>query len=317
MKQATFWFTLIMCFLLLTAPVFGAVKATETQQSDAPLRVRLIDRLDTPPDDEGDFLLVLSDAQIGENHTGDIYVLFGNVTLAGRLDGTVYTFSSTVAYTDTNTPEIKPLIGLLAFAGRSHNEDGMTSYTDVIPNQILLLFWIVAETLICMMLYPLKPGFMEQGAVLLFEEPITVLRNGLTAYFFFIALMVIFWLTVFLLPLSVGFLAIMQGMIWVGEVSLSITAGWLLATRLLKRDYGTGFMVGGLIVIGLIKCIPVISLPFTYLFMPIISLGLVSTGFINGWITRKYYETPFHEQRGKKVFDISAIRGMIMNNGKP
>jgi len=155
---------------------------------------------------------------------------------------------------------------------------------------------------------------MEQAAVLLFEEPMTVVRNGLTVFFFLIALMLIFGLTVFLLPVSLGIFILLQVVIWLGEVAIAIAAGYLLATRLLKRSFHTGYMVGALVCIGLIKCIPYVSLPLTFIFMPLLSLGLVTTAIINGWVKRRYYETPFSDIRNKKRFDFSAIRGMILKD---
>jgi|GEM_PF-1460930 len=305
---------LLLCVLLLTAPVSGAVKVAETKPDSPPLRVRIFDRFTTSPNEEGPLFLFFTEADIAEGYTGDILVLFGSVHLSGNIDGTVFTISSTITSSESADVSVEPLLSLLSFFVRTDTADGQRTYSDVIPNYILLLFWIVAETLICMMLYPVKPGFMEQNGVLLFIEPMLVLRNGLTAYFFFFALMIVFGLTVVLLPLALGIFLVMQVMIWFGEVALAITAGWMLSVRLLKKTYNNGYMIVSLLAIGFIKCIPVFSLPFTFFFLPILSLGLVTTGFINGWIHKKYYSTPFHDNPAKKAIDFSRIRGIIMND---
>jgi len=313
MKRIAFYLNFFICIILLTAPVFGAVLPAEQQAEKPHLRIRILDKLTTEPNDAGTLFLLFTEADITEGYTGDIIVLFGTVRLAGSIDGTVYTVSSTVTWPESDDIHVEPLLSLLSFLGKTDNEDGTLAYSDVIPNYVLRLFWIVAETLICMMLYPVKPGFMEQNGVLLFEEPMIVLRNGLIAYFFLLALMVIFALSVVLLPAAVAIFLVMQAAMWLGEVSLSITAGWLLASLLLKRPYNNGFMIFSLFAIGLIKCIPVVSFPFTFFFLPILSLGLVTTGFINGWVHKKYYITPFHDTSGKKAIDISRIRGIIMD----
>ena len=318
MKRLAFILTLFICVLFMTAPVPGAVvpaeKTAETTTQQPPLRVRILDHFVTEPNDEGALFLLFTEADIADGYTGDIVVLFGTVRLAGALSGTVYTLSSAVSCREDGVPPAEPLLSLLSFLGTTSRTDGMVTYADVIPRYALLLFWLVAETLICMMLYPIKPGFMEQNGVLLFEEPVNVLRNGLTTYFFLLALIVIFSLSVILLPAALLIFLAAQALLWLGEVALAVTAGRLLASRLLKRAYHNGYMVLALLTIGALKCIPTFSLPFTFFFLPILSLGLVMTGFINGWIHKKYYSTPFHDNPSKKAIDISVIRGIIMND---
>ena len=313
MKRFLFGLIFICSFLMLTAPVSGAVKAMETAPSEEPpARVRILDKYTASPDD-GELILFFSQAEIGAEHKGDIYAFFSEVNLQGDIEGTVYTFSAVVNHPEGTSPLLEPIIGLLSFVGNTTAENGIVTYSDVIPGYVLFLFWIVAETLICMMLYPIKPGFMEQGAVLLFKEPVNVLRNGMTMYFFCLALAFIFGLTVFLLPVSVGVLAAMQAAMWVGEVALAIMVGRIAAQKL-NRAYGNGYMVAVLIAIGLIKCIPYVTIPFVYVVLPVLTLGLVTTGFINGWVHRKYYETPFRDTHDKKAIDISAVRGILMKD---
>ena len=327
MKHIAAYLTFIMFLLFLTAPVFGAVKTTETASSETASststtegktssHIRIFDQYEASPDDENELILFFSDAKIGANHKGNVYVFFGNVHLQEQMEGTVYTFSSVVTYAEDAAPNIEPIIGLLSFVSNTSLADGVVTYSDVVPWQVLLLFWVIAETLICMMIHPIKPGFIEQGGVLLFREPVNVLRNGMTAYFFCIALMFVFGLTVFLLPVSLGVLAVMQGMIWVGEVALAVAAGWWLSARVLRRRQRHGYTILALILIGVVKCIPVVSVPFTYLILPVVSLGLMTTSFINGWVNRRYYETPFRVPQAKKAIDISAVRGIIMDERK-
>jgi len=313
MKQSLFWLTFLLCVLLLTASVSGAVEVAA--QADKPLhtRFRILDKNAMTASEEGELILLFSDATIDADYHGDIYVLFSAVTLTGPFDGHIYTLSSAVTYPNDTKPHIEPLFGPLSFFADTSVTDDLAMRDDRIPLSIILLLWVAAETLICMILFPLKPGFMEQGAMLLFAEPTNVLRNGLTSFFFLLALIFIFGLTVFLSPVAVILFLVMQVLIWLGEVSLAITIGWLISTQLLKRPYTPHYMVGTLLGIGLIKCIPYVSVPFTYLFVPLLSLGLVTTCLINGWIRRKYYETPFHTNFQKKV-DFSIIRGMIMDD---
>ena len=328
MKRVWFCIVCICSFLMLTAPVFGAVEVAETDVQPEEARsfcVRILDDYEASPDD-GDLILFFSHAKVSANHEGDIYVFFGDVQLEGAVNGTVYTLSGAVSYPENEPPVQEPIIGVLSFISETSLENGIATYTDTIPNYALWVFWLIVEMVACLMIYPIKPGFMEQGAVLMMEEPVNVLRNGLTVYFFCLALMFIFGLTVFLLPVSIGIFAVMQGAMWVGEVAIAVAMGRWLA-RQLKREYAHGYMVVVLVMIGLLKSVPYVSVPMMYVAMPVLSLGLVTTNVINGWIHRRYYETPFCDSgthgragrgasdrtEGKKAVDISAVRDILID----
>ena len=251
---------------------------------------------------------------------GDVYSFFSNVTVndAGgpslAADLTIHTLSSIIVYHGHESVEIKAMLPFIPFVGNEDTQDGLTTYDDVIPLVWLQVASGMLTLLICLALLPVKRSFFEQAAAGLLHKPADAVKKGLTFYFIFMSISVIFFLSVVGFPVTVFILALMVVGVTLGEISIGILLGLLMG-----GDLGIGVsvyahMIMGVAMIELVKLIPVFGGVITFVFLPIMALGVVASGILNGYVRHVFFSLPYEKTAPKIAapHDPARIRNIVL-----
>ena len=142
---------------------------------------------------------------------------------------------------------------------------------------------------LCLFCLPVRKSFFEQCSAAGLYEPIAILKNGLTFYGALMGLAAIFMLSVVGYIVAAMFIIIIIALTVLGQVSLGVLLGSFIVPALkLKKHTGTNFVVG-FVVIEILKFIPYVRWVVYAFVLPVLCIGLVSTGVLNGFIKKKYY----------------------------
>lgn len=295
----------------------------------------------------GGLLFLFSSAVLEESHVGYILSFFSNIQVGGEFKGDIYSFFSDIKVDmkssfdgiinsiSSNVFIAKDLIGRNIYVKgisifdlflKTAQTDDYIVYSNEIPYIVLQALVAIFNVCACGILFFIKKSFMEQGSVLLKEEPLEVIRNGIITYFILIGCMILLALTVFLIPLILLVFLITICMVLVGEAALSIYVGYII-TDSVRPGGSFGFggeslyarmrissfvcMMIGVICIEAIKIVPVIGFSVSFLFLPLITLGMLITAVANGFLKKVFYETPYYDNN-KNNFDIKEIRDIIL-----
>ena len=284
----------LAAFILLGISVSAQVVfEAETDEEPPPNRYIILAE-EAIEDDVGRVFVFFADLTLEEGVVaGNIYAFFSRVYIADsvRLKGTIYAFSSDIF--------------------------GFYSSMVIIPSYIIQLSFVLLGLLMCFAVFAAFRGFVSQGGLLLGAEPGKAIRNGILAYFLAIGLVVILSLTIVLLPIALLFVIAGLILIIFGQASMSLLIGLALSRRLDKSFSPAVCMLIGLGALAVISNIPYIGAGVSYIFMPILSMGITVTCIINGFIKKKFYYAPFKREDEPKKFDRAAVRDIIMGEEKP
>jgi hypothetical protein len=184
------------------------------------------------------------------------------------------------------------------------------------PPYLIRLCLVFINVLLCMGVYAVFRAFVSQGSVLLGAEPGSVIRNGILLYFAVVLLFVILSLTIVLLPVALLILLIGMILAIIGQTSLAMLVGIAAGRKLKKKLAPVMCLLSGLIILNVSISIPYIGLVISYIFIPMLSVGLTVTAAINGLIKKKFYYAPFKKDEKAKNPNNDAIRNIIMNKAK-
>jgi hypothetical protein len=276
---------------------------------------------------DGFIVSFFSRIDVTGNYRGDIYAFFSDITVenSAAFDGTAHMLSSDVSIAREQAVDIGVRgIGFFDLFMRKQQTERFIVLSNTLPLIAFQVILGVFNVFVCAVFFFIKKSFMHQASVLLKEEPLEVIRTGIAVYFVIIGFILIFALTVFLIPLIlIGFLAALV-IVLVGETALSLYIGYLITDTLTfgktRRSsvyaafHPSSFllMVIGVTGIEVLKLIPLIGLAVRYLFLPLITIGMVAAAFTNGFLRKRYSETPYLYDNYKKDFDIQAIRDIII-----
>ncbi|MCL2704433.1 MAG: hypothetical protein FWE91_12655 [Defluviitaleaceae bacterium] len=195
------------------------------------------------------------------------------------------------------------------------NEAGVLALTDV-PPYIIKLVSALINIMLCFGAYAAFGGFVAQGAVLVGAEPGAVIRNGILVYFAGAALVILLLLTIVLLPIALLIAAAGLALMIFGQSSMAMLIGLASAKRLNKRFPPVLYLLAGLIALNIIVHIPYIGTGVSYIFLPMLSVGITVTSAINGLIKKKFYYAPFKREDVRKEFDRKAMKEIVTGDGK-
>lgn len=143
--------------------------------------------------------------------------------------------------------------------------------------------------ILCLICLPVRKSFFEQCSAAGLHEPLSVLKNGLALYGILIGLSAIFLLSVVGYPVAAALVVVIVALSLMGHLSLGILLGSFIAPAAkLKKHTGTNFVMG-FIAIEILKFIPYVRWGMYTFVLPVLSIGLISTGVLNGFIKKKYY----------------------------
>jgi hypothetical protein len=195
--------------------------------------------------------------------------------------------------------------------------DTESPLTNVIAALNELPFWlmyicaVVVKLAICACVLSLRPGAFCQAGGFILYSPLKVLANGLFGYFAFLALIIVFLVSVFGIPVAVFLFMIFWTVTLLGEIGLSLVAGLLLLDSLKLRTGVYACMLLGVVLIEAIRRVPYLGYMVTMVLLPIICTGVVFTLFYEGWGKKVFFELPFWNgpTTGESMRDI-VMRGI-------
>lgn len=278
----------------------------------------LMSKLSLNSSHKGNIILFKSAATINGRIEGNIYSFFSDVSVSedAEISGEIYTLSSIVTVTDNKNIKTKPFIlfeGL--FFEKIAKDEGLVIYKDQLPVVVIFIIIGVFRECICLIILGLKKGFFHQGSMVILYDPVDTLRFGLISYFALTGIILIFLLSI--VGFAISIIVCLLGFILIlfGQASLNMTLGDFITNQLNIRakDYQNA-LIGGLI-IEIISFLPLIGIMFSYIFMPILCLGILSTNIINGLIRKRYYETPYDfDLSGNDKISHEELKNIILKN---
>jgi len=151
----------------------------------------------------------------------------------------------------------------------------------------------------------MKPSPFKQGGGFVIYRPLTVLSNGILGYFAFLTLIIVFLFSVFGFIIAAVFVIITWILTVLGEISLGLTAGYLLCDSLQKliqmrrraNITAIGYSLLGVVIIELLRRIPIIGYVASMFMLPIICVGIILTIGFEGYIKKVFFDLPFWEKK--------------------
>ena len=244
---------------------------------------------------KGSLVFFKSSSIIKGKIEGNIYCLFSELVMEKEaiVSGNIYTLSSIVSVHGNASAKVKAFIVFEKLFSNIYSINGYKVYSDVLPAMVIIVFLSVSREFICLVLLGFKKGFFEQGSVLILKEPFSILHYGLFSYFILIALSLMFLMSVVGVAIAV-LIGIFVFLISLnGQVSLNMTMGDLITNQLnIKAGPYVNAVIGG-IISEIMTFLPVVGLIFNFILMPILCLGIFFTNIVNGFIRKRFYETPY------------------------
>ena len=243
------------------------------------------------------YIAVLSEISVSGPVDADIYLIFSRLIVEdGPVNGTVYGFSSDVlAHPDlTDTDFYQSLLGTAVFE-KMDMIGGYFYRGNIVPEIILKLGMSLIRAACVLILFSAKRGFFEQGFCAVLNDTPSVLKAGVTFYFFCAALAVIFLLSVFLLPVSLLIIAAGFVVSVAGETSAAQFVGYTAAERfdVNFNDKSFGYTALGLAIIEALCLLPVADGLIALFVMPIVASGILYVSLVNAVVRKKFYYLPY------------------------
>ncbi len=263
---------------------------------------------------QDDIFLFFSNIEIGSEIRGNVYSFFSNIILNsdGKVNS-ISSLSSTITYLkDSPEFQIKPVVKVMDFLININEQNGYVIYKDKIPSFILILLMIFVKTFVCMIFFALRKGFFLQGSMTVIHDKSYIFKNGILSYIIFIAMIIVFLLSVLGVPISLMVFAVFYICIICGQVSFSLFIGNEVLSNTNKR-----FTINTKLILGVILLETLSFFPFIYYFIkffvyPILFTGIFMTSVINVYIKKIFYNIPYVSENAIKHFDSNKIKEIIM-----
>ncbi len=291
---------------------------------------------------EGDLYLFFSNVELRSNIKGNVYSLFSDVSVSAdsNIDGEIKTLSSRVV----SGSESAKISQMFAEFGIFLKTSEYNNYTVTDDSFTHVWLWMSALRItLAYLVLMIKRSFIEQGGMLLYHEPLRLIKNGIVTYVSLALAFLVFTISLLFFPFSILLAAVFFAALIAGEASLSLILGHTVTETLNSYIYGkrdlpfhppfsrtirsyfaakrpaemkvnsTACMLIGIIIIEALRNIPYISLGFSYFFFPILALGTLITALINAFVLKRYYLPVFgHGERDKKAANFEETRKKLL-----
>ncbi|MDR1642013.1 MAG: hypothetical protein LBC41_15450 [Clostridiales bacterium] len=230
----------------------------------------------------------------------------------------IVNLSAVNGVTDTATTQVMQLLNggseefFTAFRDFLEMESPISSvlaFLNRFPFWVMYICSVVVKVAICEALLTVKPAFFCQSGGFVLYSPLKVIANGLFGYFAFLALMIVFLVSIFGIPLAATLFLLLWVISVLGEIGLGLVVGLLLLNSLHKGTGLTACLLVGVTLIEAIRRIPYIGYTATMLLLPIVCLGIFITAVYEGWGKKNYLDLPFW---APKVASGQNVRDIIM-----
>lgn len=220
---------------------------------------------DVPTSGKAFFLLSKVDFEAG--YEGTLIALFSDITVDNGFSG----------------------LGIAVFSDFIVSENSVLDGNIIrISDFMAMMLFSVLQILVMLVLIQIKKGYFEQGLGACLYDKLSIIRKGLIGYFFVIALITMFLLSVVGYPISVLIFTAAFIVRLCGEASLSMYVGYRL-----NGSYGSVLSIlAGSIIIESICLIPYIGRLYSFVVLPIICIGIEGACIINALLYKKFYTLP-------------------------
>ncbi|MDR2899257.1 MAG: hypothetical protein LBU94_02985 [Clostridiales bacterium] len=249
---------------------------------------------------DGSVILFNSNARISGNISGNVYSFFSEVDFgeSASVGGRIYTMSSLIGNITRLRDKIAPLLFIESILYSTEYRSFRLVYDGRFPTFVIILVLCLLRQVICAVIYGFKPGFFQQSSVLLAEDPPEIIQFGLITYFLALATALMFLFSVVGAVISLFIVMILAVMVLTGLTGFEIALGSLLSAALGRKENPYVCLICGGIIVELLTFIPVFGVTANVIFLPILCLGVLWGGFVNGFFRRKFYPTPFDVEGG-------------------
>jgi len=198
-------------------------------------------------------------------------------------------------YADINAGAVNNIARVIAAEAADKHVEGsffasaLTFYY-LIPGWITTAAAVLFRLAVCLLALKLKPEPVKQGGGFLLYKPLELIGYGLLGYCAFMALILVFTVSVFGIPLAFAFLAIMWLMTLLGETSLALAGGYLLFESINRKSNTFTYMSVGALLIELLRCLPILGYAVGMFLMPVICMGVIIILVYEGYLKKNYWE---------------------------
>jgi hypothetical protein len=177
----------------------------------------------------------------------------------------------------------------------------------------LMYLWAAAIKLaMCELAFIIRPSVFCQASGFILYAPLQVIGNGLLGYFAFLALIIIFFLSVFGIPVSILLFLVLWILSMLGEIGLGLVIGYLAFDSAKKKAAASVYMLLGVAIIECLRRLPYMGYLVTMILLPIMCAGVMFTLFYNGYGKKKFYALPFWSWPERQSGTSSSIRDQVL-----
>jgi hypothetical protein len=181
----------------------------------------------------------------------------------------------------------------------------MYVFIESLPRWVLIGLASLLRMSVCLAVLLLRPGSVKQGAAFVLYKPLLTIGNGLLSYIVFMALIVIFIISVLGVPLAAMFLAVNWLLSLIGEASVGLAAGYIFYETLGQKPNALTCTITGVFIIEVAQRIPYVSDAVTIFMLPVACVGTVVTFIYEGYLHKNCFSEPFEDE-------ISDMREIVM-----
>ena len=262
---------------------------------------------------EGSIVAFRGEIVVDSYIEGDVFALFSEVEILGegKVSGNIYSISSLIRLSEADSADIVPIAFWESRLFSVKLSDEGVIYDSRLPAFVFLLIFCIARQLLCLILYGTKPGFFNQGGILLESDAPDIIQFGLMAYALSIAMAIVFLLSVVGVIITFIIMAAAFVITVLGQISLEISLGNMVLSKFKgKLNPYKSMLIGGIIFEATVF-IPLFGFTANFLFLPILCMGIFGENIVNGFYRKRYFETPFDEVDGNNKKVDEKIRSII------
>lgn len=184
-------------------------------------------------------------------------------------------------------------------------------YIQSIPPFVILLVTSGIQVLFGLLFMRIFKNFMEQGSILILKKSSDVIKSGLVIYVCCGVVIAIFMYSIVGMPVAV-FVGISAHIVSsVGRIPMAIYTGYVVEGLLGVKGHTYTYYLFGSFILMLCESVFGVGIAFLFFIIPVISLGVVFTMWINRYVLRIHYDTEFLSKTVKENFDRDKIRDII------
>ncbi|MDR0999968.1 MAG: hypothetical protein LBL96_04070 [Clostridiales bacterium] len=210
-------------------------------------------------------------------------------------------------YADVNKVAVNDIALFIVQTAATYWKGSFFSQTygliESLPRWVIIGLSSLLRMSVCLAVLLLKSNSVKQGAAFVLCEPLLTIGNGLLSYIIFMALIVIFIVSVVGVPLAVMFLALNWFLTLVGEAAIGLAAGFILYETLGQKFNVFTYAITGVFIIEVAQRVPYVGYAVTIFMLPVACIGAIVTLIYKGYLQKYHISGLFEDE----VLDMRKI----------